>query len=258
VSRDTGIADRLRAAGLRVVEVDGWQSRGSSEFNPRGSVNHHTAGPASGNLPSLDTLIYGRSDLPGPLCNVAQARNNDLYVIAAGRANHAGEGGWHGLSGNSSVYGLEVENVGTQAEPWRPDQVDVMARCHAALLRGPGVDSSTSCQHREWAPNRKPDAHDIDGNMLRGKIAHYLADGHQPPPTQGADRVMFCLISPEHAPGAPGQPAGVYRFDGRALYGVPNPTILGGDQIMLAALGLPNEVFHVSQVYFESWPIERG
>jgi hypothetical protein len=256
VSRDTDLANRLRAMHLNVVEVDGWQSRGSSDFNPRGSVNHHTAGPASGNIPSLDTLIYGRPDLSGPLCNTALARNCDVYLIAAGRANHAGEGGWHGLSGNSSVYGLECENVGTSAEPWRPDQIDAMARVHAAMLRG-RADASMNCQHREWT-SRKPDAHDIAGDTLRAKVAHYLADGHQPPPTQGADRVMFCLVSPEHAPGNPGAPAGVYRFDGRALYGVPNPTILGGDQIMLAALGLPNEVFHISQVYFESWPVERG
>jgi hypothetical protein len=255
--RDTGIADRLRAAGLAVVECDGWQSRGSDSFDPRGSVDHHTAGPATGDAPSLNTCIHGRPDLDGPLCNVLIGRGaaNTCYVVAAGRANHAGSGGWHGLTGNSSVYGIERENVGTNAEPWRPDQTDAAARAHAALIRGrAGADMVP--RHAEWAPGRKVDTHDLDGNELRRKVEHYLTDSHPPP--QGADRVMFCLVQPDHAPGNPGQPAGVYRFDGRALYGVPNPTILGGDQIMLAALGLPNEVFRISQVYFESWPVERG
>ena len=34
--RDLGIADRLRAAGLRVIEVAGWQTAGSDSFDPGG------------------------------------------------------------------------------------------------------------------------------------------------------------------------------------------------------------------------------
>ena len=180
MGRDNDIANRLRSAGLRVVEVDGWQNRGSSDFNPRGSVNHHTAGPPTGNIPSLNTLIYGRSDLPGPLCNVAQARNNDIYVIASGRANHAGSGGWKGLSGNSSVYGLEIEHTGTSSEPWTEERVDTAARVHAALLRGK-ADASMCCQHKEWAPSRKIDAYSANGNTFRNRVAHHLA-GTTPPP----------------------------------------------------------------------------
>lgn len=181
MGRDTTIADRLRNAGLKVLEVDGWRTRGYDTFNPRGSVNHHTAGSASGNAPSLGICINGRAGLPGPLCNVFQARDNTLYVVAAGKANHAGEGGWRGLTGNSSVYGLEVENVGTTAEPWRADQLDVMARCHAALIRGK-AEPSMVCQHKEWAPTRKSDAHDINGNDFRGAVARHLVGPPQPQP----------------------------------------------------------------------------
>src|SRR5690606_16095746 len=101
----------LRDWGLNVVEVNGWQTRGSSVFNPGGSVNHHTAGSRHNSIPSLNILINGHGSLPGPLCNVAQSRStqynsgqafDDVYVIAAGRANHAGLGGWSGLTGNSS------------------------------------------------------------------------------------------------------------------------------------------------------------
>jgi hypothetical protein len=243
---DTGIADRLRDAGLVVVECAGWQTRGSSSFDPRGSVDHHTAGPASGNAPSLNTCIHGRPDLSGPLCNVLTGRDNTQYVVAAGRANHAGNGGWRGLSGNPSVYGIERENVGTQAEPWRPDQTDVAARAHAALIRG-RADADMVCRHHEWRPE-KPDTHDVDGNHLRQLVAQYLAGG--PPPDPKRNRPMFCLVQP---PGG-----GVYRFDGHGMIGVPNPQMLGGDQIVLAALGLPNEVFQVDRAWFDSWPLVRA
>lgn len=168
---DTGIAARLRAAGLKVVEVQGWQTRGSSSFSPKGSVDHHTAGGRSGNAPSLGICTNGRSDLPGPLCNVLIGRDNTCYVIAAGRANHAGSGGWQGLSGNSSMYGIERENVGTSAEPWRPDQTETAARAHAALLSWKSnYNSTTTCMHKEWAPTRKSDAHTITGPQLRFAI----------------------------------------------------------------------------------------
>lgn len=178
---DTGLANRLRSFGLRVVETDGWQSRSAGSFSPRGSVNHHTAGSANGSTPSLGTIINGRSDLPGPLANVMQSREpdgNDIaYVIAAGRANHAGSGGWHGLSGNSSVYGLEIEHVGTNsiAENRRV----IAATIHAAMIAGiSSPDPNLTCQHYEWAPSRKIDlATEVDGNGFRQRVANALAAG---------------------------------------------------------------------------------
>jgi hypothetical protein len=248
---DTGIADRLRGAGLEVVECAGWQTRGSSSFDPRGSCDHHTAGPASGDAPSLNTVIHGRPDLAGPLCHVLIGRySNTCYVVAAGRANHAGSGGWGGLTGNSSVYGIERENVGTTAEPWRPDQTDAAARAHAALIRG-RADAGAVCRHAEWAPSRKIDTHSLAGDDLRARVASYLTGG--PPAgalTPQEAHAMFCLVQPDDG-------RGVYRFDGNGMVGVPNPTMLGGDQIMLAVLGLNSQVWAVSAEWFDSWPINR-
>jgi hypothetical protein len=170
VSFDTGIADRLRAAGLRVIEMAGWQTYGSSSFSPGGSVNHHTAGPSSGSTPSLLTCQEGRPDLAGPLCNVYQSREPDediAYVIAAGRANHAGEGGWRGLSGNASVYGLEVEHTGTSSVP--AARLEVAARIHAAMFEG---DPSMVCQHSEWTSRKIDFATNITGDGFRDMVAN--------------------------------------------------------------------------------------
>jgi hypothetical protein len=169
VADDTDIANRLRAAGLRVIEVAGWTTAGSSDFHPGGSVNHHTAGGASGATPSLSTCIYGRSDLPGPLCNTYQSRESDgddiIYVVAAGRANHAGEGGWKGLSGNSSVYGLEIEHTGVDPLPMHRQKI--AARCHAAMWTG---SPSMVCQHREWTGRKIDAAEGVDANGFRQMV----------------------------------------------------------------------------------------
>ena len=195
MGRDTGIADRLRRRGLKVVEVAGWQTRGNSSFSPRGSVDHHTAGSSRGNAPSLAVCTYGRAGLSGPLCNVLVGRDNTCYVIAAGRANHAGRGGWNGLRYNSSVYGVERENVGyASREPWRPDQDFVAGVVHAALIEG-RASAQNVCEHKEWAPSRKIDAHTVNGNDMRhfvGEIhklwaKQYAPEIPQPPPDKPID-----------------------------------------------------------------------
>ncbi len=202
MSRDTGIAARLRAYGLNVVEINGWQTRGSSSFNPQGSVDHHTAGSSNGNAPSLGVCINGRAGLSGPLCNVLIGRDNTCYVIAAGRANHAGRGSWRGLSGNSSVYGVERENTGyatgPRAEPWRVDQHWVAACVHAALLDGKNLDNL--CQHKEWT-SRKIDVHSVNGDDMRTLTkAMYVKHVER---LQGGPKPAPAPTPPPAAPAAP-------------------------------------------------------
>jgi hypothetical protein len=177
--RQLWIADRCREFGLKVTEVDGWRTRGNETFAPRGVVAHHTAnGP--GEIGSLRVLINGRSDLPGPLCNVGLGRSGTVYVIASGRANHAGTGGWKGLSGNSSVLGIEAENRGGAGDPWPQVQLAAYKRLCAALITGPGVGGAVAlvCGHKEWAPNRKVDPHSIDMDGFRRDVKA-IVDGQE-------------------------------------------------------------------------------
>ena len=199
--RDLGIADRLRVKGLVVVETNGWRTRGSDAFNPRGSVDHHTAGPRSGTAPSLNTVVKGRPDLPGPLCNVLVGRDNVCYVIAAGRANHAGAGGWGGMAGNASVFGVERENVGDGSEPWTLAQYDVAAKVHAALIEAHGARWDLVCEHKEWAPRRKVDAWGVDGNVMRQLVKERL--GHIVDPGQQSATNTFLAAVAAAAAGRP-------------------------------------------------------
>ena len=42
----TWLADALRAAGLKVAEVDGWETRGHAAMGTvKGVICHHPAGP---------------------------------------------------------------------------------------------------------------------------------------------------------------------------------------------------------------------
>ena len=107
----TWLANVLENAGLKVAEQSGWQTRGRTDMGTvRGVMCHHTAGPKTGNMPSLGIITNGRSDLPGPLSQLGLGRDGTIYIVAAGRANHAGAGNWQGVTtGNSSFIGVEAE-----------------------------------------------------------------------------------------------------------------------------------------------------
>lgn len=121
----------LRAAGLTVVEVEGWETRGrpasTGSFNPVGVLNHHTGSRDDDGDPG-DDLAYanwlakvGRSDLPAPLCHLTLSHEGVVYVLAAGRANHAGvakaSGSVAGGDGNTLYIGIEWMLSGTQPIP---------------------------------------------------------------------------------------------------------------------------------------------
>ena len=161
----------LKNAGLEVDAVAGWEKRGKLGMRPSVVVLHHTAAPMGRNAPSLNVVVHGRSDLPGPLCHVLIGRDGTCHVIAAGVANHAGTGGWQGITGNSRAIGIEVENVGTPAEPWTPDLVDVMVRAARACATEAGIPTSMVCGHKEWAPRRKIDPHTLSMRTVRALIA---------------------------------------------------------------------------------------
>jgi hypothetical protein len=147
------LATVLRAAGLSVVETPGWQSRGRAEMGePRGVLCHHTAGPLHGEDPSLETVLNGRPDLPGPLSQLFLARSGTWHVLAAGRCNHAGAGSWHGVTaGNSELIGVEAENAGDGRDLWPVAQLESYARGVAAILTHIGADSVMAAGHKEFA-----------------------------------------------------------------------------------------------------------
>lgn len=155
----TWLPDILARANIKYAEQPEWRTRGRAEMGiVRGVMIHHTAGSPVGNMPSLDLLTRGRSDLAGPLAQLGLGRDGTFYIIAAGRANHAGIGVWRGItSGNSSFIGIEVENTGKEGDTYPEAQLDALRRGVAAILKQIGADATMVCGHKEYAPQRKID-----------------------------------------------------------------------------------------------------
>ena len=178
------MAAALRQNGLVVKEVKGWKTRGRPmSFDPRGVVFHHTASNRnSGPRPALGTVLNGRrladgTMLPGPLCNILIGRDNVVYLVAAGRANHAGLGGpWRSIpvdSGNKYMIGVEVENDGI-GEPFPKELLHACEVAFATLLVRLGRGARFLVGHKEWAPHRKTDPARIDMDQYRHRVAQEI------------------------------------------------------------------------------------
>jgi peptidoglycan hydrolase-like protein with peptidoglycan-binding domain len=174
----TWLAEVLEEAGLKVAEQPGWRTRGRGDVGAiKGVMCHHTAGSANGIMPSLNIITNGRSDLPGPLAQLGLGRDGTWFVVAAGRANHAGRGAWQGITtGNMSFIGIEAENTGGSNDPWPAVQLDAYRRGVAALLKKIGANAIMCCGHKEYAlpRGRKPDP-SFDMNDFRTQVAAIMA-----------------------------------------------------------------------------------
>jgi hypothetical protein len=184
VTRLTWLPDTLRAAGLSVVELPGWRTRGVDlPREPEVVICHHTATPASakGDLPTQRILIDGRSDLPGPLCQLALGRSGTVYIVAAGKANHAGKGAWAGVTRSDHTLGIEAENPG-DGSPWPKVQLEAYAVLCATLLDHLGQPAGHCAGHKEWAlpEGRKTDP-DFDMHAFRVLVQNHMSGGHPAP-----------------------------------------------------------------------------
>lgn len=189
----------LEDEGLTVKKVEGWKTRGYGPYtyDPVGvTMFHHTAsGKSLGNAPSLHTVTYGRADLPGPLCHILVPRKPHLtvYVVAAGYANHAGEGGPFKIvpanSGNKYTVGVEVENNGI-GEAWSNDLLDTCSRVFAAILKHYDRNETWLTGHKEWAPTRK-----IDPTTSMDEARDDVEAWMEPKPEEEVDDAWLVLMT---------------------------------------------------------------
>lgn len=184
------LADVLRAGGCKVVEIDGWRSRGRDAshggFDPVGVLWHHTGSSADGKEYARWLATVGRSDLPAPLCQLSIGRDGTVYVCAAGRANHAGTAKASGSvaagDGNALYVGVECQNTGS--EGWSRPQRDAMVRAGVALAKMLGTSAQAQRGHKETSVTGKWDPGLLDMDQFRGEIALGLAPKPEPRPTR--------------------------------------------------------------------------
>lgn len=192
----------LRAGGLHVTEITGWQDRhhgSTADFKPEFFIFHHTAGTKS-----LGIVTNGRPDLDGPLCDFHVPKSGMINFVSDGVAWHAGSGSSKVLvrvradlaplgdasalrltddtNGNTRSYGAECENLGTGSDPWPEEQLNAMALLGALVCRKHGWTANRCVGHREWTA-RKPDPRGFPMTELRARIRWLLGNtGPTPAP----------------------------------------------------------------------------
>lgn len=157
----TDLADVLRAGGLTVVELDGWQSRSRSSGGydtgrPTHVMAHHTASPPSWSG-QRDAEYCAWQDEDAPLANLCLDRDGAWWVLAAGATNTNGKGGpIDGVPADSmNTYAVGIEANGGYGEAWPGVQCESYIAGVAVLRARYGLDYVRA--HFEWAPDRKVD-----------------------------------------------------------------------------------------------------
>jgi hypothetical protein len=186
VARCLEINARLRAAGVVVHEMTGWQSRGNGMSSAyEGGLIHHTGGALGMALPGTgpgDLLVRGRKGLSGPLCNYAGNEDGSVTLIPAHPANHAGTSGGRSMGPlpvttlfNKRVLGLEIVYPGTSpmrdvqyhaAVTWARAVVGVCGRGDVQRIRAHAETSVTG----KWDPGNAP-GRPIDMTAFRNAVA---------------------------------------------------------------------------------------
>ena len=178
----TWLPDVLQNAGLKVSLVPGWENRGLGDVGSIfGVICHHTGvkNPNKLNMPTLNSLKNGRkaepglAALPGPLAQLGLGLDGTYFIIAAGRAAHAGKGSFQGVSGNLRFIGIEAENSGTPSDTWPAVQLEAYQRGAAAILKHLGKDASFCVGHKEYAPGRKDDP-SLNMKTFREAVAGFM------------------------------------------------------------------------------------
>lgn len=203
----TWLPDVLKAAGLKVSLDPGWETRGLGDMGSVfGIICHHTGvrNPNKLNMPTLNSLRNGRraepglAALPGPLAQLGLGRDGTYFIIAAGRAAHAGKGNFRGVSGNMRFIGIEAESSGTGSDPWPDVQLDAYYRGVAAILKHLNKDASFCVGHKEYAPGRKDDPN-LDMNKFRSSVAAIMSG-------QGPVMPPIPAVEPTPPAGTPARP----------------------------------------------------
>lgn len=186
----------LRKHGLKVRVVPGWKTRGrpayTGSFDPVGVLCHHTATIVAWTLAAvLRLLTGGRSGLPGPLCQFGLDRKGTVWLIASGRANHAGVaksvGSVAAGDGNSLYIGIEAFNSGT-GEVWKPRQYNAYVLLAAVLqVEFTGNSVNAVAGHKETSTTGKIDPTfnmDVFRDRVRMMMTQIAVDDVTPKPVK--------------------------------------------------------------------------
>lgn len=165
----TELADWFRAAGLTVVEWQGWATRARSSggyadaSRPWCVMWHHTASPPTTSPEDLARYTAETGD-NAPIANVNVERDGSVWLLAAGPTNTNGKGNPMTFtkgrvpqdSMNSYAFGMEIVNDGV-GEPYPQVQIDAAFVVSAVVNARLGNAADDVATHWSYAPTRKID-----------------------------------------------------------------------------------------------------
>ena len=161
------LADEFRAAGLEVVEWEGWRTRARRSGgydDPKGPLCvmwHHTA---SNSKAENDVRYMANNAATRPIANAMPDRNGVVWLMAAGATNTNGPGRTCSFSRgvvpadgmNSRAFGMEIANDGVGGV-YPTAQIDAAFIISNVVNKNCGNDSTDVMTHAIYAPVRKPD-----------------------------------------------------------------------------------------------------
>ena len=172
----TSTADWLRAAGVTVVEYQGWKTRARSSGGyepgrPYCCMWHHTASKTD---PASDANYMCNVSDSRPIANVLIDRAGTCWVLAAGATNTNGKGRSITFSRgtvpsdsmNSYAFGIEIANNGV-GEDYPQAQIDCAFKVSNAINSHLGNQPGDVSTHQFYAPDRKIDPA-MGGNNVQG------------------------------------------------------------------------------------------
>lgn len=175
---DTFLAE-LRRRWPDTHETPGWRTRANRTAfvsgGPIGTMNHHTVTPASMSPASQISMIVNgfAGGTPGPIYNVIILTSGAVHLVAAGPANHAGQGRsdvrdralrnqpppgpnaprGDNMNGNQTWFGIGLQHPGTNPD-YPARQIDAMVAVNAAFLRARGFPAARAIHHRQWTARK--------------------------------------------------------------------------------------------------------
>lgn len=161
----TDLADKIRAAGLPVTELEGWKTRargsgGYESGRPTHIMCHHTGSPPSASGKG-DANYCTYQDSDAPLANLCLDRDGRVWVCAAGATNTNGSGKdvWGGGVPENSMnsYAIGIEANGGYGSSWPDVQQKAYVTLVQCLMKAYNIPVGHVRAHFEWAPDRKTD-----------------------------------------------------------------------------------------------------
>lgn len=142
----TFLPEVLKAFGLEVATLDGWDQRGHGDFTIiQGIMIHHIGSN------KFDPWGIARHPQLGLCSQIHLARSGKVTLCGVGIAYHAGKGSfrnWATNNANFASIGVEAESDGVTA--WPAAQMDAYHRLCAAILWFLGKRATTDTLLSHW------------------------------------------------------------------------------------------------------------